>query len=348
MDHAGMTLPAGLDDPALATWEAQLAHLAIPASLEERGLDRIWAETYGFSLLDITQVLNVGNAPDYVIVMRGGFDATAIQEAWVRNGYQAVEVQGTTIWSLYPQDAIDLSAPASRPSMGALNNIILLPDGTLVAAARLSRMEAALETIGGSANSLAEDGAVASLMQSGDDAERFVSAIISTGELLRVLPSGLPGTDATLGAKPERSIVDQALHRAATAIELIEMPPVDLVVIGIVPADDDDGTPAATAPAAPMLLRMVLSLDSVDSGRIARETVMRRLAESVSPVTRTPYQSRLGDPRIVQRDLPGDRATITIDATLLRGAGDWLTIIEQRDLGFTMWIGPAENAAGGD
>ncbi len=351
MDQAGVTLPAGLDDPALAAWDAQLAHLAIPASLEERGLDPIWAETYGFSLLDVTQVLIVGNAPDYVMVMRGGFEATAIQDAWVRNGYQAVEVEGTTIWSLYPQDAIDLSAPASRPSMGALNNVILLPDGTLVAAARLSRMESALEAIEGNADSLADNGAIASLLdsltESGDDAERFVSAVISSGELLRVLPSGVPGPDATPVAEPERSITDQALHRAVIASELIEMPPVDLVVIGVVPADDHGGTPAATAQGPPMVLRVILSIDGIEPGREARQAVGRRLAESVSPVTQAPYQSRLGDPRIILRDVPGDRVTLTIDATLRRGAGDWLNIIEQRDLGFAMWIGPADEPGGG-
>lgn len=352
MAAAGVALPAGLDDPALVDWEAQLAHLAIPASLEERGLDPVWAETYGFSLLDITQVLIVGNAPDYVMVMRGEFDPTVIQDAWVRNGYQAVEVEGTTIWSLYPQDAIDLSAPASRPAMGALNNVTLLPDGTLVAAARLSRMESSLETIGGSAASLAENEAIASLlvslMEPGDDAERFVSAIISSGELLRVLPSGLPGPVATPVPEPARSIAGQALDRAVTATQLIEMPPIDLVVIGIVPAADRGGTPAAPASGPPMLLRMILSLDGVDSGRDARDAVARRLAETISPVTRAPYQSRLGDPRIVLRDVPGDRATIAIDATLRRGAGDWLNIVEQRDLGFAMWIGPADAPGSGD
>lgn len=354
MDEAGVALPAGLDDPALAAWDAQLANLAIPASLEERGLDPIWAQTYGFSLLDVTQVLIVGNAPDYVMVMRGGFEATAIQDAWVRNGYQAVEIEGTTIWSLYPQDAIDLSAPASRPSMGALNNVTLLPDGTLVAAARLSRMESALEAIRGNADSLADNGMIASLldslMESGDDAERFVSAVISSGELLRVLPSGLPVPDATPVVEPKRSITDQALHRAMIASELIEMPPVDLVVIGVVAADDHGGTPAAnaTAPEPPMVLRMILSIDGIERGREAREAVWRRLAESVSPVTQAPYRSRLGDPRIILRDVPGDRVTITIDATLRRGAGDWLDIIEQRDLGFAMWIGPADDPGGGN
>lgn len=358
MNQAGVPAPPGPDDPALVTWEAQLANLAIPASLGERGLDPVWEATYGFSLLDLDQVLGVGHAPDYVFVMRGAFDAEAMQDAWVRNGYQPVEVEGTTIWSLYPEDAIDLSSPASRPSMGALNNVTLLPDGMLVTAARLSRMEFALEAIGGSGPSLAENDDVASLLETGNDAERFVSAIIARGELLRVLPSGLPQLEATPVPDAARSITDQALDRAATARELLQMPEIDLLVIGIVSADDgaaanaaagsatgsaadvDAGTPVS---ASPMLFRMILSTEDIDAGRNARETITRRLVEDVSPVTGTSYLERFGTPRIVVREARRDRAAVTFDATLRRGVGDWLTIIDDRDLGFAMWIGPADD-----
>lgn len=342
MNRAGVSKPSGPDDPALATWEAQLANLAIPASLGERGLSPVWKATYGFSLLDLNQALVVGHAPDYVMVMRGAFDAAAMQDAWVRNGYQAIEVQGTTIWSLYPEDAIDLSSPASRPSMGALNNVTLLPDGTLVTAARLSRMESTLEAIDGSGPSLAENEDVASLLATGNDAERFVSAILARGELLRVLPPGLPGAGATPVPDPARTITDQALRHAAMARELLQMPRIGLLMIGIVPAgaEMDAGTPA---PASPMVFRMILSTENVDAGLDAREAITRRLAESASPVTGTSYLERFGTPRIIVREVPGDRAAVAIDATLQRGVGDWLTIIEERDLGFAMWVGPADD-----
>lgn len=347
MRQAGVPLPTGLDDPSLASWEAQLATLAIPASLGERGLDPVWEETYGFSLIDLDQVLSVGHAPDYVMVMRGSFDAAAMRDAWVRNGYQAVEVEGTTIWSLYPEDAIDLSAPASRPSMGALNNVTLLPDGTLVTAARLSRMQFALETIDGSAPSLAENEGIASLLESGDDAEQFVSAILAKGELLQVLPSSLPMTGATPVRDPGWSVTDEALLHAATASKLMQMPAVDLLVIGIVPADADQevGTPA---PGSPMLLRMIVSIDGIDAGRDAREAITRRLVEDISPVTGKSYLARFGTPRIILRDVPDDRGAVTVDATLRRGAGDWLMIIDERDLGFAMWIGPPDESDGED
>lgn len=343
MSQAGVPLPTGGNEPVLASWEAQLQNLVIPASLGERGLDPVWEGTYGFSLLDLHQVLIVGHAPDYVTIMRGSFDVPAMQDAWVRNGYQAVEVEGTTIWSLFPEDAIDLSAQASRPSMGALNNVTLLPDGTLVAASRLSRMQFALRAIGGSAPSLAENEGVASLLESGGDAEQFVSAIIARGELLQVLPSGLPITDATPVRDPQRSITDEALRHAVTASEQLQMPEVDLVVIGIVPADADTDSGAATpAPGSPMLLRMIVSIDGTEAGRDARGAVTRRLVEGVSPVTGRSYLERFGTPRIILREVADDRTTLTIDATLRRGVSDWLRIVEDRDLGFAMWIGPSD------
>lgn len=341
MNQAGVSPPAGPGDPALAAWEAELATLAIPASLGERGLDPIWEATYGFSLFDVGQVLVVGQAPDYVMVLRGAFDASALQDAWVRNGYQAVEVRGTTVWSLYPEDAIDLSSPASRPSMGALNNVTLLPDGTLITAARLSRMAFALEAIDGGGPSLADNGEVSSLLEAGSGAEQFVSAIIARGEILQILPSGLPRQATPLPA-PAQSITGQALDGAATATRLLQMPKIDLVIVGIVPAGAEteigSGTPV---PSSAMRFRMILSTGDGDAGRNAREVIARRLGESVSPITGTSYLSRFGAPRVVVRAVSGGRAAVTIDAALRRGASDWLTIVETRDLGFAMWIGPA-------
>lgn len=344
MRQAGIPKPAGPGDPALAAWEAELANLAIPASLSERGLDPLWAETYGFSLLDIDQVLVVGHAPDYVIVMRGAFDAATLQRAWVRSGYQSVEVRGTTTWSLFPEDAIDLSSPASRPAMGALNNVTLLPDGTLVSAARTSRIQLALGASDGTSPALAGNEGIASLLAPEDDAEAYVSAILARGDLLEVLPSGSPIAEATPVRDAERSIAGDAATGARTASRILQMPPVDLMVIGVVPERIGAATPATRAT---MSLRIIMSIDGIDAGRNARDATTRRLAEGVSPVTGTTYLERFGTPRIILRDVPGDRAAVTIDATLRRGVADWLAIIEQRDLGFAMWIGPLDDADGG-
>src|SRR5699024_7550335 len=121
---------------------------------------------------------------DFVIIMRGDFDGDALHAAWVQSGYQAVRTHGYTIWSLFPGDAVDLSAPASRPALGNMNNVVLLDDGTLIATSRLSRMEETLRVVRGDAPSLARNPAIASLRAPGAGAEQLASAVIFKGTVL--------------------------------------------------------------------------------------------------------------------------------------------------------------------
>ncbi|MEJ7902423.1 MAG: hypothetical protein WKF63_11300, partial [Thermomicrobiales bacterium] len=164
MSAHGVTTPASLADPALPEWEVELDNLAIPPSLRERGLDPVWQTTYGFNLTQVGQVLSIGQAPDYVMILRGPFDPEVLQTAWVSSGYQAVEVGGQTIWSLFPGDTIDLSAQESRPAMGSLNNVVMLDDGTLVAAAKTSRLGSVLDVVNGEAPSIAENNDIAAFL----------------------------------------------------------------------------------------------------------------------------------------------------------------------------------------
>src|SRR5680860_317699 len=197
MAACGIPAPRSLADPGLAAWEAQLDHLAIPTSLRERGLDPVWRQTYGFDLTQVEQVLILGQAPDYVMFLRGTFDAGELQPAWVTSGYQAVEVKGQTIWSLSPGDAIDLSARESRPAMGALNNVVLLENGTLIAAARMTRIGSVLEVVNDNAPSLAENGDIAALLIPGSGVDRLASAVISKGSLVQGTASTMPAAVST-------------------------------------------------------------------------------------------------------------------------------------------------------
>ena len=97
-DIAGWLNAAGLD-PASAD-AADLRGALDP--LGSRGLDTEWRRVYGFDLRDIDQVLAVGQAPNLVLIMPGRYDADALYATWVASGYQAVEVEGTTVWSLSP------------------------------------------------------------------------------------------------------------------------------------------------------------------------------------------------------------------------------------------------------
>src|SRR5690606_33594000 len=127
----------------------------------------------------VDAVLAVGQAPNLVLIMPGRYDADALYATWVANGYQAVEIEEATVWSLAPGDRIDLSAPASQPSLGLLNTMVVLDDGTLIASSRPSLMAEAVRVAQGDADSL---GARAELRPALPRSVDAVAAILATGD----------------------------------------------------------------------------------------------------------------------------------------------------------------------
>lgn len=191
-----------LDDASL---RETIAPLALPDPVRAGSATAAWRDAYGFDLRQVDAVLAVGQAPNLVLIMPGRYDAEALYATWVANGYQAVEVEETTVWSLAPGDRIDLSAPASRPALGLLNTMVVLDDGTLIAAPRPSLMAGALRVIQGQARSLAaHDGLGAALPGSVD----AVSAILATGELL-VAPESdaIPASPVPVEPLPDVDLV---------------------------------------------------------------------------------------------------------------------------------------------
>ncbi len=342
MTARGLATPVTPDDTALAAWRAELASLALTATFAQRGLDPAWREAYGFDLTQVHQVLVAGQAPDYVTILRGGFDRGALYDAWVASGYQAVEVEGATIWTLFPGDTIDLSNPASRPAMGMLNNVVLLDDGTLIGAAKLPRLRSVLRVVNGSASSLADNVAVASLVSPGTDSGDLVSAVISRGAVLQALPSDLP---PFAGPRPSRLTLEQSLRALAGEAALAAgMPRMELAMAGVLspPPGDGGATPTAGTPRAVLEhpMRLVLSFDDRDDARSARRVIEHRFREHLSPVTGAAYGDRYGAARFRVLDVPGDLALVEIEASLPRGSADWLAMLAERDVGFAFWLDP--------
>lgn len=316
MDANGIADPESLDDPAIVEWEAQLDALALPASIREFGLDPIWLRTYGYDLTQVDQVLVIGQAPDFVMIMRGDFDPAALQAAWVASGYQAVEIEGMTAWSLYPGDGIDLSAPESRPAMGAMNNVILLEDGTLVAAARSERLGSVLRVVNGDAPSLAEHDDVAALLQPGTGVDTLVTAVLSKGSLLQANPDALPEI-----ATPAPGTPEPAEPGTPEAGEELRVGEVALVLIGIWPPDDGQVS---------MSVRMVM--DDPATATESAQVVQQRLRHSISTVTGGPYADRFSQPVVSVSD-----GVVTVHVRLEQGPEEWLDALSSRDLGFAFW-----------
>ena len=315
--------PSGPDDPGWTMWEQELDVLALPDVLHARANDAVWLETYGFQLVEVDQVLAVGQAPDFVLIMQGDFDHDTLQAAWVQSGYQAVRRQNYTIWSLFPGAAVDLSAPASRPALGNLNNLIFLEDGTLIATSRLSRMEETLRVVRGEAPSLDENLAVATLLAPGAGAESLATAIITKGTMLATDPS----TPAVLIPTPE---VEPPVPTTpvSTPVPEVPMPVAGLMLAGINPPQAPDGVP---------ILSIAVSYESAEEGTLAMTRVDRNLRQEQSPVTGRAYTERLQPLGMRVVGTGEDEVVLLIHTRPLHGTDDWMAIINERDLGFLMW-----------
>lgn len=324
MSARGIAIPSGPGDPAFAAWEEELEHLAIPSVLATRGTDDIWLETYGFRLSDVDQVLAVGQAPDLVLVMRGNFDQDHLHDAWVESGYQAVRREGITLWSLFPGDSVDLSAPASRPALGNMNNVVLLEDGTIIAASRLSRLEQAVRAYQGEEASLAENPRIAALLAPATYPNRLDTAVIVKGTILATDPA----TPAVMATPAHKGWVGGATPITDAALAVPELPQASLMLSGLdapVSADEEPVYSLVLAyPSAEDVVRAALRADRV-----------LRLADS--PVTGEPYRDRIV-PRTIRAYARGDDTFVLhVVATLPRGGDDWLVMLQERDLGFVMW-----------
>lgn len=361
MAMQGISKPTSLSDPNLARWERQLNALSLPTSLATRGTESLWKSTYGFDLTQVDQVLTVGQAPDYVIILKGAFDSTELQNAWSGSGYQAVKVEDTTVWSLFPQDRIDLSAPASRPALGSLNNMVLLEDGTLIAAAKLSLLQSALKVYNGDKSSLGENDDVQGLLSPSNMPGQLVSAIVAKGDLLETIA---PKSKDGEGNGTNIPAVDEtkSTPAASTPTTAAQMPEVKLVLIGLQRLDPAVGTatPASAATPAPaggsslaaspavvptMIARdarpgemvMILLLRDDDDVDAAQRVMRDRLAGERSAVTGRLFASRLD---VTSLNITADGAgtnMVLLRANLIDGPDDWVSIVETRDLGFAFW-----------
>lgn len=324
MRARGIETPSGPTDPRFPAWEAELEPLAIPSVLATRGNDDIWVQTYGFRLSDVDQVLAVGQAPDLVLVIRGNFDQDHLQDAWVESGYQAVRREDITLWSLFPGDQVDLSAPASRPALGNMNNVVLLEDGTLLATSRLSRLEQAVRAFHGAGPSLDENPQMAALLAPPVYPYRLDTAVILKGSMLVTDPS----TPSVLATPEAKGWVGGATPIVDAASRPVTLPHASLLLAGLeAPPPGEDIAPFS----------LVLTYGSASDAVQAAIRADRALRMADSPVTGAPYRARIV-PKTLQVYASGDGAyTMRLVASLPRGGDDWLAILDERDLGFVMW-----------
>lgn len=304
----GISIPSDPSDPDWHAWNQQLDALAIPEIVATRGTDQVWIDTYGFGLHQVSQILAVGSAPDYVMVMRGNWNEEALLAAWAESGYQAVRVDNVTYWSLYPGGSVDLSAPASRPALGNMNNLVLLEDGTLIATARSGRLEETLRAINDNAPTLADNAEIRTLFAPGISHEQLVTASLLKGTVLEE-----PGVTP---------------NEALMATPVVSKPQASLMLAGLHLEPDSDGKTT---------LMIVAVYDSVQEATAADKHARYEIAFGTSPVTGDLHSDRFQpySMRVLATD--GGQALLLMHLKLTNIDADWIEIIEERDLGYLMW-----------
>ncbi len=118
--------------------------LALPPAIANQAANPSWTTTFGYTLAQVDQTLLAGEPLDAITLLRGRFAEETLRDAWVRAGYQAVELDGATVWSIAPDGSLDVSSPVGRLAQATHNNAMLLPDGTLVFATRLASLRAVI------------------------------------------------------------------------------------------------------------------------------------------------------------------------------------------------------------
>lgn len=300
--------PASASDAEL---EVAMASVEIPGVLQTRGLSDDWRDLYGFGVREVQQVLTIGHAPDQVVIMRGEFDPDALYDTWVRNGYFAVEVEETTIWSLFPGDRIDLTAPASRPALGLLNNIMILGDDLIVASARQSGMADFLRVANGSDASLLDHDDLEQAVVEWEPLGYPVTALLADGTILEVpAPETGDDPDASEGTA------------VATPLADAPVPEVELVLFGVFPGDDD--------PAMTRMRVIMMYADDTDDLASAPRIVEARNEENANWTD----QYRLESIELVGAD--EEMVEVVISRTG-SSTQSWSQMIEDRNLDPLSW-----------
>jgi hypothetical protein len=327
----GAAVPPNPADPGVAAWSRAAASLEFTGPVAQFGLQPDWRAAFGFDLLQVDQSLALGEPPATLTLLRGRFDPRAIRAALTKSGYQPVAAAGAVVLSLHADPQADLSSVVGAMTLGALNNVALLADGTLVACGALTVLQTALAAAAGQAASLAQQPLVAALL-AGVPAP-LASAVVVAGAVLGGLDPA-----AMLGANGAPTAEQLATQTA----ELARMPPVALALIGTtlggpLPPLTPDATPESSAAGQPSArCLVVLLLTDQAAATTAAAVINERLGAMVSLTTGRRYVE----------DFPNHTIRVAPEAPvvvveLVPGPGRVARLIfdrlDQRDLLFVAW-----------
>jgi hypothetical protein len=337
MAAVGVETPVPGDDDSLSFWLWANWWMPFPDPLRHYILDERWIEHFGFDATQIDRSLLAGEPPFSVAIYQGRFDEAALRTAWEASGYQPLAIPGALAYSLAEDESIDLTNEVHQLALASMNNLALLPDGTLIAASRLDNLERALATIRGEAPSLLDRPDVAALVAAGDPG--LIAAYLVTGEAVRAVDS-----DEQAGQVSEDEAEERATAAAQERARLGVMPEPELALVGLTAGGplinertNEAGTPEPFLENPPRA-RFVVSLLFAD--RAAAETagpiVESRLETGASRYTGRPFGDYFATWAV---QVAAEAPVLVVDISFVEETPPDVSFFMfiGRDLGFVAW-----------
>jgi hypothetical protein len=329
---AGVSAPDEMrNDEATRDWLSAVNWVLFPDFITSRNAE--WRAVFGFDLLQVDQALTLGEPPNTVAIMRGRFDEDAISSALTTARYQPVNSPDAVIYSLDPEPRVDFDSEIGQLALARMNNVAILPDGTLICAPSLALVQSVISVAAGTVPSLASRQEIQTLLRA--QSEPLASALLVTGGALMGTAfdpaSFVQGTPATIDAVATRMA------------EISEMPPILLALLGttaggpLVSRGDDSGdttTASSEIPAARFDINLLMA--DAASADTAVEVATERLETALSVATGKPYAEYFAN--WTGRAVTGTSvARLQIHFADGVSQGIWLQMLFQRDLLFIAW-----------
>ena len=184
LEHTGVSVPESLsaDSDEAGAFARTLIAVSTGGPIFEYAYAPDWRTLHGFDIRDIGQIVEFGQPPDHVTLLRGRFDRDEVDAALTRQGYETIDIDGVDVWNRGDDYAIDLEHPIGRYWVSQAQNFAMLGDDTLVIAGATGLIRAVIAAAAGNVDPVADDPRIAGLVSS--EMDPLASAVIVPGILL--------------------------------------------------------------------------------------------------------------------------------------------------------------------
>ena len=274
-------------------------------------LSEEFLDLFGFSAFTAERMMLAGSARQQVIFLQGGIDLEALPQHWEAAGYRRkTTATGQDAWTNGENGEFSPDDPAQRITIGRLNNVLIMEDGTLVFTPRFDTLDAIATLAAEGGDSLAHTPGLAEALATLED---DTVAVMATA-----------GADLTAGRMVLRNAVDTEPLADADA-EFGPLPAPQLLVMGL--KAGVSATPAGEEPAHRGFVQSRLVMDSVDDAGVAAEIVPKRWETLTSAISDRAYADLLA---VRSVEIVGTAAAIDLD--IVGPPGAWKSMVWANDL----------------